>query len=1224
MDSTERHRPWLIAVDTGGTFIDAVARDPQGNESRCKLLSSSTLRSSVVRVCGPKVEIATNWNTEDGFFQDFTASTLAGPSRKVAGWSASECVLDLDLPDVQIGDTLELTSQEEAPVLAARLLTGTPLHSRFPPMELRLSTTRGTNALLERKGAKVAFFTTRGFDDLLEIGDQRRRDLFALNHTAPEKLYQQSFGVDERIDADGNVLHPLDENQLRVAANRAIAAGCETAAVAFVNSYRNPHHEQVAASVLSSFGFSSVTLSSDLTRRIKLLPRAQTAVVDASLTPIIQRFVGNVVERIGTEQPIQVMSSAGALENASTFRAKDSLFSGPAGGVVGAAAVANALGIDKIITFDMGGTSTDVARWDGDYHYQNTQNIGDAEVVGTSMRIHTVAAGGGSICAVKPSGLRVGPESAGASPGPACYGLEGPLTLTDVNLLLDRLDPEKISIPLDSTASMRRLQELKNDMKLAGMEIPSEDTTLLLGLLDIAVEHMAEAIRSISIRQGYDAGDYALVAFGGAGPQHACSLAEKLGMRTVIVPETAGILSASGVASAKQEHFEDLPFLAPLHSISDLAVQVSQLEKVALTALGADAAITGRFAELRLAGQESALTVAFDMCDELEPAFRNAYLRLYGYPPPASKNVELVAIRVRASQVSDAIEAESFAIPDPHPPKIVQDAFSTLIIETGWHAAKGSRGSWKLLKTDNGSTGLSGSIQVQRRSAIESELFRNRFSGIAEQMGELLQRSAVSTNVKERLDYSCAILDADGDLVINAPHIPVHLGALGECVRRCTKVLPPQDGDVIITNHPGYGGSHLPDITIYAPLFHEGTLIAYCANRAHHSELGGIVPGSMPANAHCLEQEGIVIRPQPLIRNGVDHFDDLATLLLSGNHPTRAVSDNLADIHAQVASARNGLSALQSLCQSHGPTMVADHLRAMTSRTAALSRKLIRNLTDIDAKATERMDDGSQISVRVCKQGDHLIFDFEGTSAQHPGNLNATPAIVRSAVLYVLRLLVDEKIPLNEGLLHHVRIHLPPCFLSPEFPGDPHDCPAVVGGNVETSQRLVDTLIKALKLQACSQGTMNNVIFGNEHFGYYETLCGGSGAGPDYHGSHALHTHMTNTSITDVEVLEHRYPVRLDEFAIRHDSGGRGAYYGGNGAIRKYRFLAPVTLSLLTQHRSQGPFGVNGGEMGKPGTQTLISVDGSTQTLSSKTTLEAMPGDVLHVETPGGGGWGSA
>ncbi|MGK0189434.1 MAG: 5-oxoprolinase (ATP-hydrolyzing) [Verrucomicrobiales bacterium] len=1212
----------MIAVDTGGTFIDAWARDPQGREWRRKLLSSSSLRTAVTGVAGTSLSLPDNWQTECDFFVDFSVRTRAGGTTTVVKWDANQCILTLREPlDLQPGQTIELSSNEEAPVLAARLLTGTPLGKPFPEMELRLSTTRATNALLENKGARVAFFTTSGFKDLLRIGDQRRPDLFALAHKKAPTLCSETFEIPERICSAGGVLLPLDEKALITAANAALTAGCESAALAFVNSYQNPAHEERARTILQRAGFSTITLSSELSRRIKLLPRAQTAVVDAYLNPILQKFIGNVTSRIGGGHDLLAMTSSGSLEPAARFRAKDSLLSGPAGGVAGAAAVARALGITRIITFDMGGTSTDVARWDGEFDYQTEQKMGAATLVGNSMRIETVAAGGGSICALKATGLSVGPESAGALPGPACYGFGGPLTLTDVNLLLGRLDPEKVSIPINHLAAQSRLQELLDEMHLAELPIPESKEDLLLGLLEIAIEHMTEAIRRISVRFGYDPKDYTLIAFGGAGPQHACAIADRLGIRSVIVPDTAGILSACGVGAATCEHFSEHTFLAELSTIEHtLPLAISDLEKIALSNIPTNGSITGRFAELRLVGQESTVDIPFSEASEFAPLFKAEYQRIYGYSPTGSKAIELVAIRVRASATSPPIITETFSDKEKQSgPQILQDTFSTLYIAQGWEAQRGSRSSWMLTPTLQ-----QHAKQISQSAAVEAELFRNRFSGIAEQMGVLLQRTAMSTNVKERLDFSCAILNGNGELVVNAPHIPVHLGALGECVRRCVEALPLGRDDVLITNHPAYGGSHLPDVTVIAPLVSDGKIIAYSAARAHHSEIGGITPGSMPAGATALSQEGVVIAPMLLMQAGTPRYDELRKILLHAPFPTRSVEDNLADIHAQVAAVRTGLNGLTELCLHHGEAVLISQLNAVHSQSATVMADRLRALPDRSCCAVEALDDGTVIKLALHKSGGSLALDFTGTSRQHPTNLNATPAIVRSAVLYVLRLLLQEQLPLNEGLLRDVTIKLPTCFLNPDFPSDSSQCPAVVGGNVETSQRLVDTLIKAFDLQACSQGTMNNTIFGDESFGYYETLCGGAGAGPGYAGADALHTHMTNTAITDVEVLELRYPVRLQKFSIRRSSGGGGQFYGGDGIVRHYQFLRPVKVSLITEHRSTAPFGQHGGSAGSPGSQHIIKNDGSTISLSSKVALELDSGDSLIIETPGGGGYGSA
>ena len=832
----------------------------------------------------------------------------------------------------------------------------------------------------------------------------------------------------------------------------------------------------------------------------------------------------------------------------------------------------------------MGGTSTDVSRSGGGQpEYQFEQRVGGAQLLSPSLKIETVAAGGGSICSLKPGGLSVGPESAGADPGPACYGKGGPLTLTDVNLLLGHLDPEHLSIPLDPDASRRRLEQLQSQIRPA---IGADE--LLRGLHEIAVEHMADAIRTISIREGYDPAEHTLVAFGGAGPQHACAVADKLGITEILVPADAGLLSAYGIHRARIEHIAQRQILQTLRDpaplVAELVAELKQHDR--------DLEVRRPIAELRLRGQDSALQI--EVRGDLREAFAQRFEKLFGYRPPPDKEIELVSLRVIGARPADAPAVETFSETPSR-----DDPYSTLVVADGWTVKAGTRGSQLLTRSSPPAAGPAAA------GAVEAELYRHRLAAIVEEMGTLLQRTAVSTNVKERADFSCALLDGRGQLVMSAPHVPVHLGALGVCTRMATADHPLGRGDMLITNHPAYGGSHLPDITVISPIFAGDRRIGYVANRAHHAEIGGITPGSMPANATRLTEEGTIIPPTYLFRDGEARFDSVGKIFENSPYPTRNLSDNLADLRAQVAANLRGVAAVEKLPAEK----VVEHMARILSGS---------NLTALGelptATVEESLDDGSRIRVAIAPGK----IDFAGTTPEiHPGNLNATPAIVRSAALYALRLYLQIDLPLNEGILTGIEIGLPECFLNPRFAPDPDACPAVVGGNVETSQRLVDTLLKALGLQACSQGTMNNVIFGDAEFGYYETVAGGTGAGPDHPGTDAIHSHMTNTAITDPEILEARYPVRLHRFSIRDSSGGRGEYPGGNGTIREIEFLAPLTVSILSQHRSTAPYGVAGGESGRPGKQTLRKPDGTTLELGSTTTFHAAPGDRLTVETPG-------
>lgn len=1232
---------WQICIDTGGTFTDCWGL-PSGSPEPVlvKLLSSGRIRARVTERLSTRewiLEIPANWSTPDGFFVGFQAE-VSGTTAHVDSWEQAPGRLRLD-GDLPHSEVIDLFTGEEAPVVGARLLTGTAPGSTFPELDLRLATTRGTNALLEGKGAPPVFLVTKGFGDLLEIRDQRRPDLFALNHQKPRPVYQSVVEVEERLDRDGQELEPLnpgDEESLKA----MVAQGHRTAAVALLHSYLNPRHELALGDHLLKLGFEHVSLSSELAPQIKIVPRAETAVIDAYLTPVMTEFLDHVQSSVGEANPMLTMTSAGGLESRASYHPKDSLFSGPAGGVVGAAAIGRASGCDRLITFDMGGTSTDVARYDGDYQYQFQQRIGSAQLLAPSLRIETVASGGGSICQWTEAGLRVGPESAGADPGPACYGRGGPLAITDVNLLLGRIDPDNFGIPIgpeNLEAARSRLRELMDAMGASA----SSETEVLEGLLAIAVEQMADSIRTISVREGADPSEYALLAFGGGGPLHACEIAEKLGMDRILVPAEAGVLSAYGLYQAVVERFAERQILQDWAACQDQVM--GWLEELRQDAMRDVAGFEGvaprrRLAELRLMGQDSSLTLEIGNPQELAETFRQQYKAVFGYQIRPEQRLELVSLRVVVSTPEPEVPSEAFSGSSTcqdvrgfqdretlkqgsrlRGPVVIQDRFSTFYLKEGWETVVGDRGTLRAEKTRARAT--DSGPDLSQSSPVIRELFRHRFAHIVQEMGAMLQRSAISTNVKERADFSCALLDRRGELVVNAPHIPVHLGALGLCVREVVKVLPLNPGDMAVTNHPGFGGSHLPDVTVISPVFVGEELLGYVANRAHHAEIGGIRPGSMPPDAANLEEEGVVITPRYLFESGESKLDGLVNLLTSAPYPTRNPEDNRADLMAQAAANLRGVEALQTLAATYGHDVIQHHLGQLTEQAHQSFEDALANKPLAADYAVEQLDGGARICVAARKSEGRLILDFEGTSPRQASNLNATPAIVRSALLYCLRLWTDSELPLNEGLIRDLEVRLPECFLNPDFPEDPRACPAVVGGNVETSQRLVDTVLKLFGIQACSQGTMNNFIFGNPRFGYYETIAGGAGAGPGYDGASALHTHMTNTAITDPEIIEKRYPVRLRRFAIREGSGGAGQYRGGDGVIREFEFVEPLEVSLLTQHRVIAPYGLEGGVEGKTGQQVLVGAEGERE-LESQAAVSVQAGDRIVIETPGGGGWG--
>lgn len=1205
---------WQIAADTGGTFTDCFARTPEGEERRCKLLSTGCLRGRVVEMSGGRIWVRGLMVMVDGFYVGWRLRGVGVEGDWVIGESGADWVSSEGL--FAEGDLVEVFTGEEAPVVGARLLTETRLGAVFPAMRMRLATTRATNALLEGKGCATVLFVTRGFGDLLRIGDQRRADLFALKHEVRASFTAAEVEVGGRVSVGGEVLEELDEEEVKAAAVRVLERGIRHAAVALLHADLYPEMERVVGRWLMEVGFEHVSISSEVAPFPKLLARAQSVVANALLTGPVEAFVKGVTGPLGSGA-VQMMTSAGGLEPAGTVMPKDLLISGPAGGAVGAAAAARAMGFDRVLTLDMGGTSTDVARIEeGRPGYRFVQRVAGMQLLAPSVAIETVAAGGGSICRWTASGLRVGPESAGSDPGPACYGKGGPLTVTDVNLLVGRFDPERAPIPLDVEAAKVKLREL---MMAMGGKV--DEGVLLSDLLALAVEQMADAIRRISVSEGYEPVEYALLAFGGAGPQHACAVAERLGMRTVLVPRQAGILSAVGLDAALPERRVERAVGKALEEVeAELDGWVEVLAEEAREALVAD--LGGQIeverpqviVEMRLRGQDRPLQVMMiGGGGGLAVAYREQYRRLFGYDAPVGRVVEVVSLRVavRVREGGAAAEWSEGEVLGPWVKgQLIQDAFSTLVVAPGWTLEERGQVGCVLRRVGEGAKVA---MQAGR------ELLRHRLHGVVEEMGVLLQRTAISTNIRERLDYSCAVLDAEGRLISSAPHIPVHLGALGLCVRECVKAVAVGVGDTLIANHPAFGGSHLPDVTLISPVHGEdGRLLGYVANRAHHAEIGGLTPGSMPAGAKCLAEEGVVIAPRHLIRGGVSCIEEVMEAFVSGPYPTRNEEDNRADLHAQLAANQLGARRLRELFEEGATT---ESFGEILEHSAGVMRQAMVKLPRSCA-AQERLDDGSELVVEVRKEGAILVVDFAGTSGVHSGNLNATPAILRSVVLYVLRVWLQEDLPLNEGLLESVELRCPDCLLSPVFTGDSKVDPAVVGGNVEVSQRLVDTLFKALGVQACSQGTMNNFLFGNGGFGYYETIGGGSGAGDGYEGATAVHSHMTNTAITDAEVLERRYPVRLRRFEVRRGSGGTGAFCGGDGLVREFEFLEGMTVSVLTQHRVEAPYGMCGGSPGACGRQVWVSREGD-RVLAPIATFVVASGDRVVIETPGGGGWGS-
>jgi len=1254
-----KNNSYKIWVDTGGTFTDCLSESPQNELKRIKVLSSSSLRGKILKKnFDDSYQISTNWNLKSDILKGYHFRLLKNKDLSIIHQfePSDQTICFAEQPDFKIseGDEFEITAFEEAPVLAARIATETGLENELPEIDVRLGTTKGTNALLERKGAKVCLIITKGFRDLIEIGSQQRPDIFALNVVKNQPLYSNVIEVDERMDRYGNILKPLDENSILDCIEKVKKINPETIAIALINSYQNDTHERKLRERLQIEGFQFISISSEMAREIKFLPRTQTGIVNAYLDLVILNYL-NSVKKILKNGSLKIMTSYGGLVDANLFLAKESLLSGPAGGVVGAAKIAESLGHKKIITFDMGGTSTDVSRIDGKLDYQFESEIDRIPIFSPVLSIETVAAGGGSICDFDGYKMTVGPESAGASPGPACYGAGGPLAITDVNLLLGRLDENSFGIPLNKNAAQQAFNAIKN-------KLPKDqsDEDILKGFIQIANEKMADAIRKISLRKGHDPKDFTLLAFGGAGGQNACSLAELLNIKSIIVPFDAGLLSALGMGMADIERFSQKQILKPLSEIiSYVDGQFNELEKDAIhklkqeNFLEKDCFVKLKQVMMRFRGQENCLEVDYKDPDSIEGLFKEKYEKIYGHWLD-NETIEVESLKIVVAGRIDEEKHEKKEIEEykPQPDRQVRS-----FIQTDWKeipafvwegltegaVIKGpalllSQNStvfvdedWKLILKEGKNAILN---QVEETITLAStaneyanlELFTNRFKAIAEDMGAILQRSSFSVNVKERLDFSCAVLDKDGFLVANAPHIPVHLGSLGVCVRSVIEKMKIGPNDVVITNHPGYGGSHLPDITLIGGAFDDaGQLIGYVANRAHHAEIGGKTPGSMPPDAKRLSEEGIVIEPAYLINDGKEHWKEIKRLLKSDPYPSRSIEENIADLNGALASIHSGVGELKKLTVQFGIETIHSYMKKLQEYAAQCVINSFKKLPANEWKATEQLDDGTTLQVEIIKDPKGISIDFSGSSPVHPGNLNATYAIVNSAIIYVLRLMVKENIPLNEGIMEHININVPEgSFLNPGFSDDPQNCPAVVGGNTEVSQRIVDTLIKALNLAACSQGTMNNLIFGNDEFGFYETICGGTGAGDGFHGTSGVHQHMTNTRITDPEIIEFRYPVRLDRMEIRKGSGGDGKWKGGDGVIRELTFLEKINLSILSQHRKEKPFGMKGGNPGKTGKQYIIRKGGEKVELDGIDGSVLENGDKIIIETPGGGGWEKA
>jgi len=1146
----------------------------------------------------------------------------------------------------------KIPSSDAAPVEGIRTLLGVAAGASLPACDVRLSTTLATNALLERRGVRSALAITRGFGDLLRVGDQTRPDLFALAIERPEPLPELVVELDARALPDGAPAVEPDLERLERELLRVKAAGIESLGVVVLNDYASGGLERRVAAVAERAGFAHFALSSELSPEIGLLARAETTALDAYLTPLLRARLARLERELAGSR-LRVMQSSGELTTALRLRGPGALLSGPAGGVVACARIAREAKLGPVLGFDMGGTSTDVCRSDG----QNLEHRYESRVAGVRVRapvlaVNTVAAGGGSICRFDGRKLSVGPDSAGAVPGPLCYGHPEAtaLTLTDVNLVLGRLAPERFPFPLDGARARAGLEDVRRRMQDAGYAQSIEE--IGAGLLEIANRTMADAIREVSVSSGHDPRTHALVVLGGAGGQHACALARHLGSKRVVFHPLAGVLAAFGLGlcdTGSRGVRElggatlDAVGVARAERALDELESAGRASVLADEGADADVAVT-RSLELRYAGTETSLSFPPSGPEVLLAAFHARHRELFGHARPEHA-VELVCARIavvarrpipalRAPVVGPATAATTTrlhaadrwydAVPvydreqlpaaaQIRGPAVIREATGTIVLEPGFLLEQEASGLL-IARPEHEAPAEARAVARDRADPVLLEVLGRRFMSIAEQMGHLLQRTALSTNIRERLDFSCAVFDRQANLVANAPHIPVHLGAMSESVRACIAAHPDfEAGDVFVTNDPARGGSHLPDITVVTPVHGaNGELFAFTACRGHHADVGGTTPGSMPPDSTRLEEEGVVLGAVRAVHAGKLDERALLAALTAGAYPARRPSDNLADLRAQVAAVRAGAVLLGETCSELGAEVVRAYMEFIQADAAGRVSDWIRGLPRSARTFEDALDDGSLVSVTLRSDGSRLGVDFTGSAPPSPANSNAPRSVTTAAVLYALRALTGAAIPLNAGCLRPIELRVPAPSLLAAGPGS-----AVAAGNVETSQRIVDVLLGAAGAAAASQGTMNNLSFGDATFGYYETLGGGAGAGAGFHGASAVHSHMTNTRLTDPEVLERRFPVRVLELSIRRGSGGAGRFVGGDGLCRELEFLTPLRVSFIGERRRLAPFGLAGGHPGHRGRTLLNGAE-----LGGRFSLDAKAGDRLRIETPGGGGYG--
>jgi len=1204
---TNERPKWQFWIDRGGTFTDIIGRSPKGDISTHKLLSENSTQYKDAAIQG-------------------------------------------------IRDLLCLKDEEDIPIDQID--------------SIKMGTTVATNALLERKGENTLLAISSGFADILRIGYQQRPKLFSLDIKLPDMLYSNIVEIEERIDINGKIIKKLDPIETKKLLKDAFDQGFKSIAIVLMHGYRHQSHEKQVSTIAKKIGFEQISVSHRVSPLMKIIPRGDTTVVDAYLSPILRRYVNQVKSALGPAQKgfgkLMFMQSNGGLTDANYFQGKDAILSGPAGGVVGMVKTGEKVGLDKLIGFDMGGTSTDVCHFNGEYERTLETKVAGVILRSPMMLINTVAAGGGSILHFDGSRYRVGPDSAGAYPGPACYRNGGPLTVTDCNVMLGKLNPEffpKIFGPnanqnLDLSLVKKKFTALAKEISLETMKTVTP-SAVAEGFLSIAVESMANAIKKISVQRGYDVSNYALSCFGGAGGQHACLVADRLGIKKIHLHPYAGVLSAYGIGLAESRKINDLAVELPLEKgvIDHLSKSFTKLhfdgkEDLVSQNLNENLFQYTDRVYLRYQDSDTSLAVKFENVEGMKLCFENTHRARFGFISP-EKLVIIESIQAEVSCQSEQFES-NIIIPNKIKTKTLttQDVFingkleetifynrdeikpneklsgpaviieptSTIIVEPGWEATLKESNDLILTRTQ----------KIKRASAIGTsvdpimlEIFNNLFMNVAEQMGMVLENTASSVNIKERLDFSCALFSPTGNLVANAPHVPVHLGSMSECIktiiRENSSTMNP--GDAFLINAPYNGGTHLPDITLIKPVFDDNNenVIFYVATRGHHADIGGTVPGSAPANSTHVKEEGVLIDNFTIVSKGVFLENEIYNLLSLAEFPARNIKQNIADLKAQVAAAEKGSQELIKVIKHYGLEVVHAYMGHVQDNAEESVRRVLDVLSD--SSFTYKMDDGHQVvvSISVDKVNRTATIDFTGTSNQHPGNYNAPSSICYAAVLYVFRCLVDDEIPLNDGCLKPLNLIIPKrSMINPQYPA------AVFSGNVETSQYIVDTLLGALGEFAASQGTMNNFIWGNDKVQNYETICGGSGASINQPGCSAVHTHMTNSKLTDPEVLEWRFPVQLESFSIRKNSGGKGLNMGGDGVDRRMRFLEPMTVNIIAGHRKIPPYGLSGGESGALGENYVIHSDESVTRLGTKGQVEVGENDLFILKTPGGGGFGKA